>query len=290
MDTKLEIEKINLSDRAVRIISEDGFFRAVAVKNTASAKMAQQNHNYTEEVAVPLAEVIAFANLMSSFLKGEERILADLQNYKNIGKLYAEAMPLGEVRAYSQPEAYDYAKIFKLSRILYGEPQPITGIVEYSTEDMNQIFEEYLRMSEQIPSYSIIDAYANMDGIMEQSGGLLLQAMPGAGDNDIKQVECSIRNAGKFSDYLAKGMRPDQILKEIMPFNFSVVKSTRIDFFCRCNKDLFLSKLLTLGKEEIISMQEDRHNELVCQFCNKKYKIEDEDFTQILFEIQAKNN
>ena len=77
MDTKEQIKQINLADRAVRVLSEGGHFRAVAVKNTMSAKTAQQKHGYSAEFALEHAKVLAFSSLLSAFLKGEERIAID---------------------------------------------------------------------------------------------------------------------------------------------------------------------------------------------------------------------
>ncbi len=291
MDTNnIEINRINSLDRAVRIISEDGFFRAVAVKNSNSAKIAQNKHNYSEELALPLANVFSFANLTSAFLKGEERIIVDLQNYNNIGKIYAEAMPIGELRGFVTKESLNDSKILKVSRILYGEAEPITGIVEIISSNISEIFEEYLKMSEQVKSFVMLDATADTGGIIQQSGGLIVQAMPGASNSKITEVDNAIKSANSYCDYLSNDLRPDQILKAILPFEFKIIKSSLVDFFCRCSKDTFVNKLITLGIDEIKSMKNDNHNELVCQFCNNKYYIEDREFDNIIINLQAKNN
>lgn len=291
MDTnQIEINRINLLDRAVRVISEDGFFRVVAVKNSNSAKTAQLKHNYSKELALPLANVFSFANLTSAFLKGEERIIVDLQNFNNIGKIYAEAMPIGELRGFVIKESSNENKILKVSRILYGEAEPITGIVEINSSNISDIFNEYIKMSEQVKSFVSIDSTADNDGLINQSGGIIIQAMPGASDSKIIEVENAFNSAKPYCEYLANNLRPDQILKEILPFEFKILKSTMIDFFCRCSKETFINKLVTLGLEEIKSMRNDQHNELVCQFCNNKYIIDDIDFENLITNVQAKRN
>lgn len=294
MNTKLDVETINLSDRAVRVLSQDGLFRAVAIKNTTSAKQAQDNHKYPAELALPHSKVMCFASLLAAFHKGEERVIVDLYNYNKIGKLYAESMSIGEIRGfasgYSDKGILQDSGILKVTRILYGKIEPISGIVEVKSDELNQIFEEYLQMSEQIPSFVLLDAKVDEEGKISQSGGIIVQAMPGASDSEIEHVKNAMLKAKPITEYLDAKMRPDQILKEVLPFNFDLVKSTRLDFFCRCSKDLFKSKLITLGEEEIKSMQADKHNELVCQFCNKKYEIEDADFEEILLAINSKNN
>ena len=47
---------------------------------------------------------------------------------------------------------------------------------------------------------------------------------------------------------------------------------------------------MTLGLDEIKAMKNDGHNELVCQFCNKHYILDDNDFDKIIIELQAKHN
>jgi|GEM_PF-3448476 len=43
-----------------------------------------------------------------------------------------------------------------------------------------------------------------------------------------------------------------------------------------------MSKLLTLGKQEIISMKEEGQRELVCQYCSSIYTLTDENFAQLI--------
>lgn len=295
MDNKAQIEQINLADRAIRVISEDGFFRAVAVKNSLTAKTSQISHDYkSSDLAQAHAQVMAAASLLSAFLKGEERMIIDITSDGKMEKLYAEAMPIGETRGFARiNEAFNgkyFNSLMKVTRVLYGESEPITGIVEIHRDSIQENIEEYLTMSEQIPSMVLLDSCVDADGIIEQSGGLIVQAMPGASSADIEQVRNSLSKAKPITEYLKAGMRPDQLLKEILPFNFETVKSTRIDFFCRCNKDQFTSKLMTLGLDEIKAMKNDGHNELVCQFCNKHYILDDTDFDKIIIELQAKHN
>lgn len=294
MNSKDAISKINLVDRSVRVLSEDGFFRAVCVKNTTTAQTAQTNHGIPMNVAKYHAQVLTSASLLAASLKGEERIVVDIQSNGNIQRLFAEAMQIGEVRGFAQynftgTEDFDDSLMY-ISRVLYNEAEPITGIVEFIHNDIEKDLESYLVQSEQIPSIVKLDVSFDADGNIEQSGGLLLQIMPGAPLSEFEAIREHLNNSERIADLLKQDLRPDEILKKILPFNFNIVKSSRVDFFCRCSKDSFTAKLMTLGIDEIKAMKAEKHNELVCQYCNKHYHIEDEDFDSIITELQAKKN
>ncbi len=294
MNSKAAINKINLQDRSIRVLSEDGFFKVVCVKNTATAQTAQKNHNYSQDLAQYHAQALSAASLLAANLKGEERIIVDIQSNGNVKRLFAEAMQIGEVRGFAQYEKGSKADfedgLMYITRIIYYENEPITGIVEFVHNDIEKDIEEYLIKSDQIPSLVSLDVCFDENGIVEQSGGLIVQIMPGAPLSELAKIKEHIKDSIRFTELLKQGLRPDELLKKVLPFNFSVIKSSRLDFFCRCSKDSFTSKLLTLGIDEIKSMKADNHNELVCQYCNKHYHLDDDDFNKIIIELQAKAN
>jgi molecular chaperone Hsp33 len=294
MKSKDAINKINLQDRSIRVLSEDGFFKSVCVKNTATAQEAQKSHKYNQEVAQYHAKALTAASLLAANLKGEERIIVDIQSKGNVKRLFAEALQIGEVRGFAQYEKdsiNDFEdSLMYISKIVYNENEPITGIVEFFDNDIAKDIEEYLLQSEQIPSIVFLDVCFDENGMIEQSGGLIVQIMPSAPSSGLNAIKEFIEKSESISELLKQSFRPDEILKKILPFNFEVIKSSRLDFFCRCSKDTFLTKLLTLGVNEIKSMKEEHHNELVCQYCNKHYPLDDEDFNKILLELQAKAN
>ena len=75
-----------------------------------------------------------------------------------------------------------------------------------------------------------------------------------------------------------------------LPFEFDVLKSSQVDFYCRCSKPGFMKKLLTLGIEEIENMESDGNNILTCHYCNEKYTLDKKDFFKLKEEIKAKQN
>lgn len=295
-------KEFQLRDRVVRVLSEDGYFRAVAVKNTTTAKTAQTNHLLDRITSFLLARALSAATMMSSFLKGEERIILEFEGAGPVRKVYAESMQVGESRGYvilaadaeNTPinEIGDAlgAGILRVSRILFNQAEPNTSLVPLAKGDIATDLAEYFAQSEQIPTAVILDVDYNEDGTIAQSGGLMLQAMPGHTEAQLHEVYNELIKIKTIAGLYSQDYNPRDVLKKVLPFNFKVISSSQVDFFCRCSKDGFMNKLLTLGLKELQSMKEHNNNELVCQYCNAKYLLEPADFDRLIEESKAKIN
>jgi len=243
-----------LRDRSVRVLSKDGHFRAVCIKNSTSARTAQVNHHLSHYQAGLLGRALSSASLLSSFLKGEERIIIELEGNGPISKVFAEALQIGEVRGYvNYDKNYNYDTIesisdligtgvLKVSKVLYNKREPIMGIVPLIKGDVSSDITEYFSSSEQIPSIVILDVDFDETGIISQSGGLIVQAMPGFTTESLKIIYNKLMNISKLTKYFEDALTPLEVMKQVLPFNFDLISSSQVDFFCRCSKEAFLDK------------------------------------------------
>ena len=302
MDNEKLIEEIKKQDRAVSAMTKDGNFRIVAIRNTNTAQTAQLKHGLSHIPAYYLAKHLTAASLMASFLKGEERMIIESDTNGLISKLYSEAIQVGEIRAYIDYddellsiESVSDPKILgegflKVQKILYNESEPFTGIVELNYRDIATDLAHYYQKSEQIPTEVIIDVVVDDNGLIIHSGGLIVQQMPGASPNENEKMFNMLRNSRPLAEYFIDNQTPDKIIKNIIPNEVEILKSVRLDFFCRCSKEAFKQKLILLGSDEIRDMQSNGNNELVCRYCSEKYILEDSDFQAIIEEVNSKKN
>lgn len=289
-------------DRAVRVLSKNGHFRAVCIKNTATTRTAQINHHLPHFQASLLARAMSSASLLASFLMGEERVIIELEGKGPISKIFAEALQLGEVRGYVNfDKNFDFESIesmsdllgigvLKVSRIMYNKREPVIGIVPLINGDVTSDIAEYFSNSEQIPSFVILDVAFDETGIIRQSAGLIVQAMPGYTNEDLKVLYDKLLKVDKLTDYFENGATPLEVMKSILPFEFKLISSSQVDFFCRCSKESFMDKLATLNLKDIEEMYKSGENELICQYCNSHYYLEKEDFSKMITEMKAKRN
>lgn len=295
-------KQFKLRDRVVRAISKDKTIRIAAVKNTHSAQDAQRRHELDFVSATLLARALTGAVLTSSFLKGEERIIIQFQGNGPISEIYAEAMTIGEARGYVNvnndlnPESMSSMRdalgigLLTLSKILYDKNEPVQGIVPIVKGDISSDLVHYFTKSEQIPTAMILDVSLTDNGLIEHSGGIIVQALPGVDEEVLASLEEILLNNQNICERLKEDKMPEEILSEILPFEFDIISTKQTDFFCRCTKDHFKSRLMTLGLDNLKDMREKGQNELVCRFCNEHYIIEDLDFEELILTAQASIN
>ena len=298
--TKKQLQR---RDRVIKVISKDGKFRVSIIKNTNAVKESQNRHKVDYLPTFLLARAMSAASLYASFLKNEERVIIDASGDGPISRVYAEALHVGEIRGFVN-FAEDSEKLeindlsdalgegtFSLTRILENQAEPLTGIISITTGDIASEMILYFMQSEQTPSYVLLPvSFDEKTGLVIQSGGIIAQALPGYTDADIDSLIDIFENIPDILKLFEDGKNPKQVLEEILPFEFELLTSTMVDFYCRCSKELFKDKLLTLGSKEIKEMQAEDQRELVCQYCNEKYILTDEDFDDIITTAQAKEN
>lgn len=285
-------------DRVTRAMTKDGTFRAALIHNPTTVRTAQQKHGLDPISSLVLARMITGASLLASYLKGEERVVVTAEGDGLIRTVAAEAMQIGEVRGYIVPNpAPDVSResplgrgLLRVKRVVYGEHEPVTGIVELRRGDVTTDLSYYLTQSEQIPSAFVIDVAYDEHEMIRQSVGLLVQAMPGAKDVDIFKVYDAVDYLGRMTEYTDNGYTPEQILRQILPSDIDIVASAPVDFFCRCSKDRYKAALLTLGLDEINGMQKDDHREMVCQYCSARYVLTDDDFKELITTLTVQSN
>ncbi|MGA2297302.1 MAG: Hsp33 family molecular chaperone HslO [FCB group bacterium] len=294
--------KYLLSDRIISVISKDGLYRASAIKNSSSTLTGQMKHNLPKNAAFFLAQQLTAASLLASFLNGEERVIAEIESEGLIKQIYTEALQVGEVRGYMKYDDAIKTKnlddafgilgegILRISRILYKKYEPIVGMVKLQNGDIAKSIKHYFEKSEQILTDILLELNFDEQGYINQSGGLILQALPGCSHNEFRKISGSLNQNNVFLKSIENHLPVTEILSHVLPFEFNIIKNTRVDYFCRCSKDNFMDKLIAFGIEEILKMQHDGHNELVCQYCNKKYTLTDIDFGKMIASLKAKNN
>jgi|GEM_PF-203713 len=302
LDREELIRSFEQRDRVRSVLSVNGHFRASLVKNSNTSLAAQQKHELDTVSAYLLSKYLTAATLVSSTLKGQERVVVEAEGSGPLARIYAEASQVGEVRgflAYNQDK--DLASIshfdeaigiglLKISRVLYNEPEPITGIVPIVTGDIAKDLAHYYVQSEQIPTAVLIDTRMDDNGYVKTSGGLLVQALPGVSEREIDDMVRAIEGLPNIAELLDSDDKPIDILEEILPFTFAETKTSQVDFFCRCSKDRFIDKLTTLSPHDLREMKEHGQNELVCQFCGTKYILDENDFKKLINETTVKSN
>ncbi|MBI2568122.1 MAG: Hsp33 family molecular chaperone HslO [Candidatus Schekmanbacteria bacterium] len=284
-------------DRVTRVLTADGRMRVAAVKNSQCARNAQQRHELDAASAAILAQALAAATLLASFMKGEERVIVEASGAGAVQNVLAEAIQVGEVRGYVHHRGVEGAAQdrrappligpgrFKVSRILYDHPAPSVGIVELASGDFAEQFGSYLSQSEQIPSAVRFEVTQDQDGNIVESAGVLVQVMPGWESTDPGLLQDMVAAVPSLCEVLAVE-RPAALLERVVAAPFTILADKRVDFFCRCSLQRFTRALTALPLGDLEDMRKLGQNELVCHFCNARYTISDSDFDHLIERIR----
>lgn len=290
-------------DRIIKSISTGKSIKIHVVKTTEVVQEAQKRHNLSPIAALMLGRMMTGTMLIAAQLKGEERIKMTIQNNGVLGNIYAEANSVGEMRGYvTHPEVHiDWTKTdniqtvlgaggLTVEKILYNEAKPLTGVVELKDGTITGDIAHYLMQSEQVNSMLALDVQLDNEGKVTEAGGVLVQAMPGADEDVLAEVQKRVHNLPPVGVLLGE----DNYIDDITERCLGEIEAKELDrypvhFFCRCNRDRFLGAIALLSVDDLDDMKSE-DQEVVCHYCNEAYTIHKEEIQEMANEAKAKMN
>lgn len=297
-------EEFKFKDRLIKGIDPDGRFKISVVKTRDVAETARQNHNLSLLNTVLLGKSLTAAMLLAAELKGEERIRLRLEGSGPVGMITSEANRVGEIRGFAQnPQAeIDYTDsdasisdglgvgLLTVSKTLYNEAEPKTSTIQLAAGDVTTDIAHYMVQSEQILSATLIDISLNDDGSVKQSGGLMLQRLPGAEDSDINRIHETITALPPLSSLFDEGSYIDEIMEmAVSPLKVKELDRQPVHFFCRCSEKRFKNALSMLSYEDLKEMKGESQ-EVVCHYCNNRMVIPKNEIEKFIKTAKAKMN
>ncbi|MCC8440795.1 MULTISPECIES: Hsp33 family molecular chaperone HslO [Leuconostoc] len=296
-----------MADQFIKAITKNNDFRAFAVNGTNLVREAAQTHDTSRIASVVLGRGLLASTLMAqAVLKGEERLSIQLNGRGPIGNVVVEADAKGSVRGYvTNPQLdvilndagqLDVAQAVGHNGVLQVTKfapyaNPYIGQSQLVSGEIGDDFTYYLAQSEQIPSAIGVSVYMNEDDTVGVAGGFLVQALPGASDASIDQLEKALANMRPLSDMLSDGYTPLDILEEIFgKGEVNILQTAGVGLAAEPPKSAYAKMLATLPAEEIKAMiDEDDGAEVVGKFSGKRYFFTATELREILKQIEENN-
>ncbi len=141
----------------------------------------------------------------------------------------------------------------------------------------------YYANSEQTPSSVALGVLMNKENTVRQSGGFIIQLLPGASDEMIEKLEKKLGEITSITTLLDEGNTPEMILEHILgEFGMEIMEVIPTRFHCNCDKSRVEKALISVGRKELQEMIDDEKSiEVNCHFCNKNYEFTVEDLTEL---------
>ena len=279
-----------MGDYIIRAVTSDGAVRASAAITTNLVNTAQEIHKTSPTATAALGRLLTACAIMSDMMKGDKDSLTlQVDGGGPIGKLIAVGDSSANVKGYVANPLVDLPlKNGKLDvggavgmdgtlGIIrdFGLKEPYMGHVKLCTGEIGDDIALYYARSEQIPSVVALGVLVDRDYSVKAAGGMILQVMPEATDEQITQLEAMVREMPAITTMLEEGQTPEDILAfALRDFASYTFETSETAYKCDCSRERIERAVRSLGKAEIQDIIDKQINaELVCHFCNQKYVV-----------------
>lgn len=289
-----------MSNRLLKAIARDGKVRIYICDTKDLVEEAKNRHDLWPCASAALGRTLSVGVMMGSNLKSEkEKLSITINGGGPIGTIMVDAYSNGDVRGFvGEPHVhYEYNDTHKLAVGIavgnngylevkkdMGLKEDFGGKVALQTGEIGDDFAYYFALSEQTPSVVSVGVLVDTDNSILSSGGLLIQMMPGASEEDIVATENAISTLKPISTLLNEGNTLEEIINSLYD-DVKILEEKTFAFACNCSKDRMRAALTTLDKEDLIKMVEEDHGcEMNCQFCGESHVFNEEELKEIIAE------
>ncbi len=272
---------------------------ATAVDTTDIVAKAEQIHSTSAVVTAALGRLLTAASMMGNMLKGKDNtITLRVSGGGPIGSVIAVADFTGDVRGYvtnpvveiplNSKGKLDVGGAVGTDGSLYvikdlGLKEPYNGSVGLVSGEIAEDITAYYALSEQTPTVCALGVLVNPDLTVKTAGGYIIQLLPAAEEKTIDLLEDGIKDIKSVTQMLNENMTPEDIIRRALKnFEVEVLYEQEIEYKCNCSKERVEKALISMGKEELISMAEEMEEaEINCHFCDKIYKFTKAELTAL---------
>ena len=291
-----------MADGLMRALAYDGQVRVSAVICTDAVETARKRHDAFPTAIAALGRTMASTLLLSWGLKGEGSITLRIFGDGPLGGIIVTGDAHGNIKGYVQEPQTDLplnarGKLDVGGAIgkgdLYitkdiGLKEPYTGSVPLVTGEIGDDVASYLMSSEQTPSVVSVGVLVNPDYSVAAAGGIIIQAMPGADDAVLDDLEEKLKTARAVSGLINEGADIKGIIQNYLPgVEVQFLEEKEIQWHCNCSHERISGLLKSIGVEELEDMiEKDGETEVVCHFCSSHYYFDRDALEALLADMK----
>ena len=249
--------------------------------------------------------MLTAASIMGVMLKGKDDIVTlQIKGDGPLGGVLVTSDSSGNTRGYVHnpfadvPGSYE-GKLDVASAIGKGTlsvsmdiglKEPYVGKTELISGEIAEDLAYYYAKSQQTPSSVGLGVLIDKDCSVKKAGGFIVQLMPGASEEFAEKLEENIKRMPYITDLFDLGMTPEDILNIILKdCEYEITDKIPVGYQCNCSRERVEKALISLGMDEVKDMLEkEGEADLICNFCNSKYKFDKKDLNQIIDNLGGK--
>lgn len=274
----------------LRTLVFDGQVSLTLADTTETVRKAIRLHKLSVSSAVVLGKTLSAMAFMSACLKGDKgEISLSLKSDGQGGEIAVS----GNRRLYMRG-FIENTKANGLEGTLLGKngsltvirddgyARPFVGTCALSAEGIDKSFEEYFRISEQLPTYIATAVEFDEKENLVFAGLAVLQPLPFADEETLIKTQ-SMPLYQIVQTLKKEGV--EQTAKTYFPLDKEVWDLREVQYKCNCSREYLTRVLVSLGNEQMQQIiKEDGAVRVHCHYCNTDYEFTEEDRRKIFRE------
>ena len=292
-----------MQDKLIIAMAHNGDIRVIGAQTTNLVNEGISNHKCAPTAAAALGRMLTAGVLMGSTLKSEQdKLTLKIDGGGSAKGVVVTASSDCSVKGYiGNPNAdlpannegkLDVSGIigkdgsFVVIRDM-GLKKPYVGQIPIYTGEIGDDIAYYYTTSEQIPSAVGLGVLVEPDYTVSAAGGFIIQMMPGASEMVAEILMCRLEEISSITQMLSEGKTIEDILNIIFEdMNLQILDDVKPEYKCDCSREKVEKALISIGKEELQNIvDENKVEEIACQFCSTKYEFTSVDIKKLISEI-----
>lgn len=288
-----------MEDQILHALVCDGQAQMLIINSSDTSREAKERFNLSDGVSFSLSRLISAAAMLSQRNKNESEKLTVIVNGGGpVGKLLVTADNQGNIKACADnPQAMMPTKEIKIQELVGNNGQmtvvrdnplgkePYVGMCNLVSGDITRDFAAYLVTSEQQPAATLLDAGYWEDKFT--AGGIMVLPLPGCSKEALDNIDKKISSMNNFLEKLNYHLSLEELaFDNFWDVGVKPLETVNLRYFCDCSRQRFEQALISLGKQELLSLAyEEQNTEICCRFCNKKYVFDNEELKELAKEL-----
>lgn len=287
---------MHIEDQIVHYTSDE-LIRVSIAQTRRITETARQRHHLSPVACAALGRAMTGALLLAGDYKNHEGVSLKFAGDGPLGAVHVDAFDSNKVRGYIDNPTVDLP--LKANGKLdvgaaVGQHGQLT-VTRFTPEQMTytsqadlvsgEIAEDlayYLYTSEQIPSTISLGVLVDRNYTIAASGGFLVQALPGAKEEDLARVEANITQIGPITTYLKNHPDGEGLIDIILSgMHFKELFRKPAWWQCTCSRQRIENVLLSLRAQDKEELLQDPQVEMTCHYCGEKYIISHDELVSL---------
>lgn len=292
-------------DKLIRGTAKDGMIRVIGCTTTEVVNDGCSVHNCSPVASAAFGRMLTAGVLLGSTLKGDNEVVTTKINGGGpINGITVTAYSNGNVKGVlgnpnvdlplNSKGKLDVGGAVGKDGLLYvikdlGMKDPYVGQVPIHSGEIAEDFTYYFTISEQTPSAVSLGVLVDKDLSIKAAGGFIIQMMPDADPLLADLLMYRLEEIPSITSMIASGKTIEEILEYIFDGMDLKLSDEVIEpkYYCDCSRERIEKALISIGEKDLREIYEEgQEEELVCHFCNKKYKFTHDEIGELLEQIK----